>query len=126
MESAWNPDGVQPDSEALAGARPVPSRPVRQDGSLSEAKGHFPRSEDVPSPLARRASSIRELELPTHRQLQALAHALLDAKPYLAAEPGDLSEALKWACARARWAYDGQRLARVTESVLFVRGRRRA
>ena len=62
-----------------------------------------------------------QIEIPTTRQLQALVHSVLDEKPKLESEPGDLIEAVKWACARRKFAYDGARLTRLVDGVLFVR-----
>ena len=61
------------------------------------------------------------LELPTFRQMLVLVYQELDRSPDLLQRTTELAERVKWACARARFAYDGARVARAVDAAVFVR-----
>jgi hypothetical protein len=69
---------------------------------------------------------MKKLETPTKAQMHAIVHSVLDRQPLFANEPGDLANAVKWACAQNEFLYNGQSVTRAIESVLFVRQRRSA
>ena len=66
----------------------------------------------------------RRPSVPSHRQLCALTHSLLDADPQLGSDASEIVDRLKHQCAQLRFVYDSSRLWRVVEAVTFVRRRR--
>ncbi len=148
MESARNPDGRRPESNALAGARPVPSRPVpqkspsRSDGALGGVPPVPPSQSlwkstdaDASESLTRSRTSktsrgprtvLRAQDEPTHALLCMLAKHVMNRQPALGrpgADQGDAEEALKVAAARAGLAYSSETVRKAVDAVLHVRHR---